>query len=131
MAYSGSSAHSLSIARINQRAVAHRVLVRKGPVEDIRDDLHIPMRVHGERSPRSEYILVDHTKRTEPHPLPIVILVKGKSMARVQPAVIASAALCASSNLDHRNSALGYRLGALDLNLILPTLEFVSLKQSL
>jgi hypothetical protein len=54
-----SGAHALHVARRNDRAVAHAVLVRQQAGGDIGDDLHVAMAVHAEAAAGSNQVVVD------------------------------------------------------------------------
>ena len=88
---------------MNYGTVAHAVFVRESALENVSDDLHVAVRMHGESAAGCDDIFIDDAQRTKAHPLRIAILVEGKRVTRVEPAVIAAAALVTGTNLEHRN----------------------------
>src|SRR5438128_5442935 len=69
-------AHALSVARTDDRSVAHAVLVREAAFEDVSNDLHVTMWMHGKTPAGSDPVLVDHAQRAKARPAWIVILVE-------------------------------------------------------
>src|SRR5262249_30723518 len=99
--HSGARAHALPVAGMNDGAIADAVLVGEGAFEDVRDDLHVAVRMHREPTAGCNQVLIDHPQGTKARPARIAILIKGKCVPRVQPAVIAAATLITGSKLDH------------------------------
>ena len=56
----GPGRHPLNLARPDQRAVSHAVLVLQHSIENVGDDLHVAVRMRVEALPRLDEILVDH-----------------------------------------------------------------------
>ena len=83
VADAGASGHALQFARPDDRAVAHAVLVCERPVEDIGDDLHVPMAVHPEPLARLHPVVVDDPQRTKAHVGGVVVIAKGKRVVGV------------------------------------------------
>jgi hypothetical protein len=100
--HAAAGAHALSLARANDGTVAHTVLVRESAFEQVSDDLHVAVGMHRKTVSRLNPILVDHTQGAEPHEARIVVPVEGKGEFGVEPAEVASAALLAASDGDHR-----------------------------
>ena len=86
--YAGTGRHSLHVARPDDRAVAHAVFVLQGPVNDVRDDLHVLVRVRTETLRRCNTIFIDDPQRTKAHPFRIVIVRKRKRVPGLEPAMI-------------------------------------------
>src|SRR5215813_2819349 len=86
---------------MNDGAVPHAVLVGECAFEDVGDDLHVAVRVHGKSCAWRDEILIDHAQGAEAHPAWVAILVEGKCVARVEPAVVTTATFSAGTNLDH------------------------------
>jgi hypothetical protein len=101
VANAGAGGHALHVARTDHRTIAHRILVRQFPVEDIADDLHVTVSVGTEAGTRLHAILIDHAQRTHPHALGVVVVGKGEGVKALEPTVVGPAAFVAASNLVH------------------------------
>src|ERR1041385_7869225 len=104
VAHTCAGAHALAVTGMNYGTVAHAVFVRESTLENIGDDFHVAMRMHGKSRAGRDKILVDHAQRTESHPLGITVLIERKGVAGVEPAVITAATLVAGAKLEHRES---------------------------
>lgn len=85
--------HALHIARANDAGVTHGVLMFERAGKKVGNNFHIAMRVHAEAFPRRDAILVDDAERAKMRVRGIVIIREGKSVIRIEPAVIEMAAL--------------------------------------
>ena len=106
MADAAPRGHALPVARKDHRAGAQAVFVFELARQDIGDDLHVAMRMCRETAAGRNPIFIDHAQRAEPHSLGVGVIVKTESMARLQPAVVAAAALTARSDGHHGCSLL-------------------------
>ena len=78
--HAAARAHALHVARRDDRAVAHAVLVRQLPVEHVGNDLHVAVAVRAEAHARLHAVLVDHAQRAEAHVRRIVVVGKRKAV---------------------------------------------------
>src|ERR1700680_1681706 len=99
--HSGARAHALSIAGANDRPIPHAVLVLESPFQQVGDDLHVTVRMHGKTMASLNPVFVNHAQGTEPLEARVMVLIEGKSEMRVEPAEVASAPLVAASDCDH------------------------------
>src|ERR1700730_7930998 len=99
--HAGARAHALSVAGTNGRAIPHAVFVLESTLQQVGDDLHVAVRMHGETVAPLHPVFVNHAQGTESHEARVVVLIKGKSKVRVEPAEIASAPLIATPDRDH------------------------------
>ena len=74
---------------------------RKCPLEDVRDDLHVPVAVRAETLPRLDPVLVDYPQHAEAHVPRVVVVVEREGVAGVEPAVLTVAPLAGGSDGDH------------------------------
>ncbi len=86
-------AHALERVGPDHAAVAEGVLVLEGAVEDVGDDFHVPVRVHGEPLPGADEVLVDDAQRPEAHVPRVVVVGEREAVLGVEPAVVRAAAL--------------------------------------
>src|SRR5438552_6962333 len=86
-------AHSLQVARDDDRAIAHAVLVLERAFEDPGDDLHVAVAMGAEAFARLDGAVVDDTKRAKSHVLRVVIEGEGEGVIGVEPPVIEMPAL--------------------------------------
>src|SRR5882672_8428257 len=93
MRHSRARAHSLHVARHDDRAIAHAVLVLERALEDPGDDLHVAVAVGAEALARLDAVVVDDTERAKPHVLRVVIGGERESVICVEPSVIEMPAL--------------------------------------
>src|SRR6267143_2332392 len=86
-------AHSLQVARHDDRAIAHAVLVLERAFEDPGDDLHVAVAMGAEALARLDAVVVDDTKRAKSHVLRVVIGGEREGVIRVEPSVVEMPAL--------------------------------------
>ena len=98
-----SRAHALSVAGTNDGTGSQAVLVFESPLEDVGNDFHIAVWVHGEAVAGLHDVFIDHAQGPESHEPGIVISIEGKTVAGIEPAVVAAAALFAGPNGNHKN----------------------------
>ena len=101
VADAGAGGHALQFAGPDDRAVAHAVLVLERPVEDVGDDLHVPMAVHPEPLTGLHPVVVDDPQGAKAHVGGVVVIAEGKRVIGVEPAVVEVASLGSLANLDH------------------------------
>jgi hypothetical protein len=65
--------------------VPHAVPVLQRSVQDVRQDLHVPVRVGRESGAGGDTVLVDDPQVAEPHVALVVVVAEGEGVARVQP----------------------------------------------
>src|SRR3989338_10607859 len=94
-------AHALAFAGPDHRAVSHAVPMRELAIENIGNNLHVPMRVRPKPLPRLHAVLVDDPKTPKPHMGGVVIIRERKRMKRIQPTVIGVSALSGAPDLYH------------------------------
>src|ERR1043166_812693 len=99
--YPSASRDPLEIAGVQHRAVAHAVAMSQRALQNIRDDLHILMRMLAKTLARRYAILVDDPHRSKAHVPGVSIAGKGEGVIRVEPSVVGVSALLTSSNADH------------------------------
>ena len=90
--------------------MAEAVLVLYGALQHAGEDLHIGVRVGGESATRRNQILIDHPQYRVPHPLRVIVVTEGETVARVQPAKVGLAPRFCGSQL-HHGLLLTYRDG--------------------
>src|SRR5713101_655220 len=93
--------HALPVAGANGGPISHAVLVLQGTFENVSNDLHVAMGMHGEAVATLHPVFVDDAQGAKSHKARIAIGVKGKCVLGVEPAEVASAALVTPSNRDH------------------------------
>src|SRR6266700_27199 len=94
-------AHSLQVARDDDRAIAHAVLVLERAFEDPGDDLHVAVAMGAEALARLDAVVVDDTKRAKSHVLRVVIGGEREGVIRVEPSVIEMPALGGRAQRHH------------------------------
>src|SRR5437762_13951048 len=102
--HAGAGAHALDVARADDRARPHVVLVLERALEDVGEDLHVPVAVRGEALTRLDTVLVDDAQPTEAHVRRVVVVRERERVARVEPAVVEAAALPCLSHRNHESS---------------------------
>jgi hypothetical protein len=88
MGYPCSCCNALEFTWFQYLSIPHRVFVFEFSGQDIRHNLHIPMRMGAETLPRSYAILVDNSKAPKAHVIHVMIPGKGKRVERFEPAMI-------------------------------------------
>src|SRR5215469_2744473 len=88
--------HALAIPWPDDLARAQAVLVFQLAFQHIGDDLHVRVWVGGKSAARRDPIFVDHAQGAEAHPARIPVIAEAEGVARVEPAVVASASLVAA-----------------------------------
>src|ERR1700674_2768130 len=101
MADAAARAHALSVAGADDRTCAQAVLVLKRAFQNVSNDSHVAMRMGGEPFAGSDPVFVDHAQRTKSHESWIVILIKRKRVAGIEPAIIAATPFVTAPNIDH------------------------------
>src|ERR1700757_4848180 len=101
VAHAGAGGHALQFTGLDDRAVAHAVLVCERPVEDVGDDLHVPMAVHPEPLTGRNPVVVDDPQGAEARVGGVVVIAEGKRVPGVEPAVVEVASLGSLADLDH------------------------------
>src|SRR5207244_4310972 len=66
--------HALHVAGSNYRTVAHAVAMFERAFENVRDDFHVTVRVHGKSLAGGDAVFVDNAQAAEMHLSGIVIL---------------------------------------------------------
>ena len=89
--HTGAGRHSLDVTAPDDGAVAHAVAVRELALEDVRDDLHVPVAVSAEALTRLDAVFVDDAQRPVAHVARIVIVREREGMAAVEPTEIGTA----------------------------------------
>lgn len=98
-------AHQLDLARLEPAAVAHAVLVFERAVDDIAEDLHVPVRMTWESAFWRDAVFIDHAQAAKAHVLRIVVVRKTETVTRIKPAVIGMTAIGRAPNIEfHRNA---------------------------
>ena len=87
MLHAGAGGHVLNLARADDAAIAHRILVLQRAAEDVGDDFHVPMRMRSETHPRHDEIIVDDAQAAEADPLWVVIIREAEGVIGVEPSV--------------------------------------------
>jgi hypothetical protein len=125
--------HVLKSAGADDPAVAHRVLVLDRPLEDERDDLHVPVRVGAEALAGRDAVVVDDAQAAEAEPPRVVIVGEAEGVVAVQPPVLGVAAFVGSSS-DHSGQRIttvpdgaNFRARPSELDLIFPPGTVVAL----
>ena len=76
MSNTGSSGHHLDVVGRDDTALPGAVLVLQCSLQDIRDNLHVPVRMRGESMSRGDLVIVDDAQRAEAHMRLIVVTAK-------------------------------------------------------
>ena len=74
MGHAGPGRDELHVVAIDRSRRARGVFVGKCPIQDVREDLEVPMRVHWKPVPGRDSVLVDDAKDREPSVGRVVIL---------------------------------------------------------
>src|SRR5881396_1100431 len=104
--HAGARAHPLDVARADDRAVPEAVAMLERPLEHVRDDLHVVVRMRGEAARGLHAILVDDEEIAEARVARVVVAREREGVASVEPAVIEVSALVTRSFGDHRPVSL-------------------------
>src|SRR5665213_2851520 len=88
--------HSLDVARSDDRAVAHAVLVREFSLHDITDNFHVAMAMRPKTGPGRDPVFIDYAQRSELQVFGIIVIGERKTMIGPEPAVIGKATLARS-----------------------------------
>jgi len=102
MLNTGAGAHTLNIARADNRPGPEGVFVLECAVQHIGKDFHVLVGMARETGAGSDPIIIDDAKRTETHVRGIVVFREREGVAAVEPTVSSPATVSASSNGDHR-----------------------------
>ena len=87
-------AHALKLAGTNHTAAAGRVTMFERPLDDIRENLHIVVRVGAEPLSRRDEVFVDDAQAAEAHITRIVVTVEGERVMAVKPACLRLTTFC-------------------------------------
>ena len=88
VAHAGAGAHDLNLSRADLRMVAKAVAMLDRPLEDVTENLHVPVRVHGKANPGRDDILVDDPEGTKAHVRGVMVVGEAEGMPGTQPAVV-------------------------------------------
>ena len=77
------------------------ILVRDGAVQDVSDDLHVAMGMGRKARPALDPVFIDHPQGAEAFIGRVVIIAKGKAVARIQPGDLGPAAVFGAPDGDH------------------------------
>jgi len=102
-------AHALHVAGRDGLDVAHGVLVGQFAFEHVTDDLHVAVAMPAEALAGRHPVLVDHPQVAEAHVFPVVVIGKGKTVLRLEPAMVGMAAVFGLAYPDHGNLPIGWR----------------------
>ena len=72
--------HALHVAWLDRRAISHAVFVRQCAIENVADDLHVPVAVLAEAHSCGDAVFVDYPQRPEAHMLAVVIIAERKTV---------------------------------------------------
>ena len=78
MPHAGARAHALSVAGADDGTVSHAVLVLESSFQDVGDDLHVAVGMHGEAVAALHPVFIDDAQGAESHEARVVIGIKGK-----------------------------------------------------
>ena len=93
-----SSGHHLNIVGSDDGSAPSAVLVLQRPFHDVRDDLHVAVRVSREAAPGGNAVIVDDAQRSESHVPLIVVVRKRKGVITYQPAEVSMSSLGCFTN---------------------------------
>src|SRR3989440_11333609 len=99
-------AHALPLAGSYDGRVAHAVPVLKRAGDDVRDDLHIAVRVRGETLGGRDAVFVDDEEVAEARPARIVVAVERERVPAVEPIGARPPALFGGPPVYHTNHPL-------------------------
>jgi GNAT superfamily N-acetyltransferase len=85
-----------------------------GTLEDVRDNLHVAMRVGSETLAGLHSVFVDHPQGPKARVGRVVIVGKRKSMAGIEPSVVGPAPLIGTANREHVASSPGKASGPIE-----------------
>ena len=71
--------------------------------QQIGNDFHIAMRMHGKAVSGLHPILIDDSEGAESHVAGVVILIEGETVAGVQPPMIGATPFFTATNRNHQN----------------------------
>ena len=94
-------AHALHLARPDHRTGPQAVAVFQRAFQNVRDDFHVPVRMHRESFAALDPVFVQHPQVTERHVLQVEIAVKRKRVATVQPPELRSPSFRTRPQPDH------------------------------
>lgn len=80
MGHTRAGAHQLDLARLESAPVAHAVFVFERAIDDIAEDLHVPVRMIWKTTAWCDTVLIDHTKAAKAHVLFIVVVRKTETV---------------------------------------------------
>src|SRR4051812_36142255 len=94
-------AHALKLAGTDHPAAAGRVTMFERPLNDIRENLHIVVRVCAEPLTRRDEVFVDDAQTAEARITRIVVTVEGERVVAVKPARLRLTTFCRWSYFNH------------------------------
>src|SRR5262245_49866150 len=97
----GTGGHALKFTGTDNRTISQTVLVFERPVQDIGDNLHVPVAVHPKSLTGCNPVVVDNPQRTKPHVSGIVVICKREAVVGVEPAMVEVAPLGSFAYLNH------------------------------
>ena len=74
MCHAGSRAHVLHVARLDDRTVAHAVLVRQRSLEDVGDDFHVAVRMRRKSAAPGYAVIVHHAQGAKLNMLRVIVV---------------------------------------------------------
>ena len=80
MGHTRAGAHQLDLARHESATIAHAVLVFERAIDDIAEDLHVPMRMIWKTTAWRDTVFIDHAQAAKAHVLRIVVVRKTKTV---------------------------------------------------
>lgn len=101
MLNAGACGDALDLSAFDGAMAAERVVVFEFAGDDVGDDFHVAVGVHGEATCGRDDIFVDDAERTEAHVLWIAVVGEAEGVVGVEPAVIEVASVFAASDFDH------------------------------
>jgi hypothetical protein len=101
---SGPGRHDLNLSRPDHRTGSDAVLVLERALEDVGNDLHVPVPVGIEPGARLDAIFVDHPQRTKAHVPGIAVIAERKRVPAIQPSEIGPSSFRGGANSDHGGS---------------------------
>jgi hypothetical protein len=99
--HAGPGGHALHIAGLDDGAIAHAIAVLEAPLDDVREDLHVAVRVGAEAAAGLHPVLVDDPELAEPHEAGVMVAGEGEGVVRVEPAVVGVSSLLCAPKLQH------------------------------
>jgi len=101
MSYTGAGAHILDIAGLDDRAVAHAVLVLQPAFQNVSDDFHIAMRVEWKTGATCDAVVVQDPQGAKLLMSGVVVVGERKCETGMEPAVVCMSAILAFANSNH------------------------------